>query len=256
METLALERPEDAPGLLIASLNRPEKLNAVNGQMYRDLQQVCRDLQDDGSVHAVMFTGTGRAFSSGADVSRPAPEEPPLPPPPPVDAFTRRLRGAAGNRTADLIEGLDQVTVAAVNGLAIGGAVALLAAADIRIAAESAWFSLPEMERGIPLGLGALPRLVRAVGPARALELIACGERFTAAEALAWGFVNHVYSDAEFRERAKGFAASLAAKDPLALGLIKTSINAIAQVTTPSALAFADRDLLSLAGLARQRGQQ
>ena len=109
-ETLTLERPEDAPGLLVVSLNRPERLNATNPQMEHDLQQVCRELQEDGSVRVVMLTGTGRAFSSGADIKRdPSPEG--YVPPPGTHAKGDWQVASDGAfealEDADLIRGLD-----------------------------------------------------------------------------------------------------------------------------------------------------
>lgn len=256
METLEIEQPEDTPGLMIVSLNRPEKLNPFNAQMYQELQQVCHNLHENGGVRVVMLTGTGRAFSSGAEIRRPgSPESEGASTPSPPEPFAQRLRGGLANRVCDLVEGLDQVTIAAVNGLAVGGAVPFLAAADMRVAAESAWFSLPEINMGAPLALGSLPRLVRAMGTARTLELVLMGDRFSSRDALSWGLVNHVYPDDEFQARSRELAAAIAAKPPLALALLKSSVRAIGQVTTPPAMSFADRDLLSLASLSR-RSQQ
>ena len=159
METLLVERSAELPGLVTITLNRPDKLNAINGAMHRDLQQACRDLQDDSEARVVILTGAGRAFSAGADLgtSNPAPRAT-------RTVLEERRQSGQGNRTSAAIEGLDQVTIAAVNGLAIGGAVVFLACVDIRLAAESAWFSIPEVDLDIPLTWNALPRLMRELG--------------------------------------------------------------------------------------------
>jgi enoyl-CoA hydratase/carnithine racemase len=162
------------------------------------------------------------------------------------------LRGNGGNRTCALIEGLDQVTIAAVNGLAIGGAVSILASMDIRLAARSAWFSIPEADLGIPIAWNALPRLVRELGPARTKELVMTCSRFSSEEAMAWGFVNRVYPDEELLPRATEMAQSLLAKNEFAIAVIKSTVSAIAQITTPTQITFTDRDLLTLA---RRLGQ-
>src|SRR5579863_6475579 len=122
-------------------LNRPEKLNAISPRMHAELQEVCAQLRVDTTTRVVIFTGAGRAFSAGADLDdrvlwEKGPEDP-------LEA--RHLAGT-GNRTSAAIESLDQVTIGAINGLAIGGAVVFLASMDLRLAADSAWFSIPEIE--------------------------------------------------------------------------------------------------------------
>ncbi|WP_343396591.1 enoyl-CoA hydratase/isomerase family protein [Candidatus Amarobacter glycogenicus] len=111
------------------------------------------------------------------------------------------------------IEGLDQVTIGAVNGLAIGGAVVFLSCMDIRLASESAWFSIPEVDLDIPLTWNALPRLMRELGPARTKELVMSCDRFSSEDALRWGFLNHRVPDGEALPRARTLAEKLLKKD-------------------------------------------
>jgi len=261
LETILVERSAELSGLVTITLNRPEKLNAINGAMHRELQQACRDLQDDAAARVVILTGAGRAFSAGADLgsstSAPRPSSAAAPGARPAQAprpgrtvLEERLQSGQGNRTAAAIEGLDQVTIAAVNGLAIGGAVVFLACVDIRLAADSAWFSIPEVDLDIPLTWNALPRLMRELGPARTKELVMTCDRFSAADALRWGFLNHVVPAADLLSRAHDLAAKLLAKDPLALALTKSATNALASAMVPANVTYSDREHLMLSRLA------
>lgn len=240
METLLVERDAEHPALLTVTLNRPEKLNAINAAMHRDIQRLCLDLQTDHQTRVVILTGASRAFSSGADLSAARPNAP-------RDLLEERMIAGMGNRTSALLEGLDQVTIGAINGLTIGGAVVFAACLDIRLAAESAWFSIPEVDLDIPLTWNALPRLMRELGPARTKELVMACDRFSSADALRWGFVNHVVPDADLMHRARALALKLLAKNPLALALTKSTCNALAEAMVPAGVTHADRDYLLLA---------
>jgi len=202
METLLIERDAALPGLTTITLNRPEKLNAINVTVHQELQQVCRELQDDYDTRVVIVTGAGRAFSSGAEITSRQEGRP-------ANDLDRRLRVGMGNRTCALLESLDQVTIGAINGLTIGGGVVFASCLDIRLAAESAWFSIPEVDIELPLTWGALPRLMRELGPARTKELVMTCDRFTSAQALEWGFVNHVYPDDQLLPEARALAGKL-----------------------------------------------
>jgi enoyl-CoA hydratase/carnithine racemase len=255
METIQVEHDEELAGLATIRLSRPEKLNAINGTMHRELQAACVELRADTSVRVIIMTGEGRAFSAGADlgnrregdVSRASP-----PASGPRDALAERWQAGMGNRTCEALDALDQVTIGAVNGLAVGGAVVFLACLDIRLAAESAWFSIPEVDLDIPLTWNALPRLMREIGPARTRELVMTCDRFTAAEAERWGFVNRVYPDAGLREQARALAKKLLDKDALALSLTKTTTRALANQMVPLDATHADRDYLLLPRLFRE----
>jgi enoyl-CoA hydratase/carnithine racemase len=252
VETLLVQRDTELHGLVTITLNRPEKLNAISGAMHRDLQQACRELQDDSEARVVILTGAGRAFSAGADLGG-GPREPGRSPLPAryasTSALEERLQSSVGNRTAAALEGLDQVTIGAVNGLAIGGAVVFVACVDLRLAAQSAWFSIPEVDLDIPLTWNALPRLMRELGPARTKELVMTCDRFSAEDALRWGFLNHVVPDAELLPRARELAAKLLAKDPMSLVLTKSATNALAAAMVPANVTYADREHLMLSRL-------
>jgi len=183
-------------GIAWLTLNRPEKKNAINRQMHLELQAVCRSLADDFETRVVILSGEGGFFSSGADTSewRDAGSS---------NELEVRHTSGIGSRTSAAIEGLDQITIAAVQGFAVGGAVVLTACCDLRVAGESAWFSIPEVELGLPLGWNALPRLAREIGHARALELTITCERFSSAKAYEYGLVTHLTSDDEVEAKAR-----------------------------------------------------
>ncbi|MBA4181379.1 MAG: enoyl-CoA hydratase/isomerase family protein [Anaerolinea sp.] len=257
METILIQRDEQLRGLVTITLNRPEKLNAINFRMHQEVQEACRQLADDAVARVVILTGAGRAFSAGADLGGRSSEAPRAlaAANEQADPLAERIRNSAGNRTAAALESLPQVTIGAVNGLAIGGAVVFLACVDIRLAAESAWFSIPEVDLDIPMTWNSLPRLMRELGPARTKELVMTCDRFSADDALRWGFVNHRVPDAELMPRARALAEKLLAKDPMSLAMTKSTMNALAESLIPAHVTHQDPDYLGYARLlARERG--
>lgn len=258
METLRLERDPELHGLATITLARPEKLNAISFRMHNDVLDVCRELSGDASTRVVIVTGEGRAFSAGADIGQRrqvVDDAPPVVTPPARTPLEERLGATIGNRSSAALESLDQVTIGAVNGLAIGGAVVWLSCLDIRIADQSAWFSIPEVDLDIPLTWNALPRLMRELGPARTKELVMACDRFSADDALRWGFVNHVVPDGQSVAKARELAAKLLAKDPMSLALTKSTTNALANLMVPVEATHSDRDYLVLSRLLRsERG--
>jgi enoyl-CoA hydratase/carnithine racemase len=239
LETVRVERDAELPGLMTVTLDRPEKLNAINVQMHDDLQQVCRDLQDDHETRVVILTGAGRAFSSGADLASVRAGQP-------KNDLDRRLRVHIGGRTSAMLERLDQVTIGAINGVAIGGAVVFASCMDLRVAAKSAWFSIPEVELDLPLTWQALPRLMRELGPARTKELVMTCDRFSSAEALQWGFLNRVVPDAKVLAESRKLAAKLLSMDPLTLAMTKSATNALARMMVPEEVNWSDADVMLL----------
>lgn len=245
-ETLLVER-EDA--VMTVRLNRPQKRNAINNQMHRELQHLCAELHEDFDTRVVVLAGAGTSFSAGADTSewgRPGPD----------NELELRHQSAIGSRTCNALDSLDQITIAALHGHAVGGGAVLAVCCDFRVAAQSAWFSIPEVELGIPLSWNALPRLAREVGHARALELTVVCERFTAQQALDWGFVTHLVPDGEEMNAAQEIAAKIAAKPPLPVAMTKASIRAIRRGTEQGEVAYSDGDLLLLSRLMQQRARR
>ena len=244
MQTLIIESDSELQGLTTVTLNRPEKLNAINPKMHAELQEVCSQLRGDTSTRVVIFTGAGRVFSAGADL-----KDRVLWGEGPADPLQARHLAGTGNRTSAALEALDQVTIGAINGLAVGGAVVFLASLDLRLAAESAWFSIPEIDIDIPLTWDGLPRLMRELGPARTKELVMTGDRFSAQEALQWGFLNRITADQDVLSSARKLAAKLLAKDAMSLALTKSTTSALANMMVPGEVTHNDREYLMLAML-------
>ena len=236
-QTLEL-RVEGALGRLI--LNRPERLNALGATSLRELAQAARFFDEQPEVRVVIVSGRGRAFSAGADlhdtpVSGASPKSG-LPWP------LRREAGQLGLRMADAIESMRAVTVAQVQGYAVGGGLVLLAACDLRVAAEDAVFSIPEIDLGIPLAWGGIPRLVREIGPALTKELVMTCRRFTPAEARAAGFLNRVVPAAALEAEVEALARELLEKPSVPLTVTKEHVNSVARAMGAGRTAFADGD--------------
>lgn len=244
-------RDAQLDGLLTITLNRPEKLNALNVDLHDQLQAVLAELETDHSARVVILTGAGRAFSAGADLASRRSG-------PPVNDIDRLARVHIGGRTCQMLDRLPQVTIGVANGLAVGGAVLFLSCCDLRLASSSAWFSIPEVELDIPLTWQGLPRLMRELGPARTKELVMTCNRFSAEEAEAWGFVNHVHPDDELPDAVRALAERLLSMDPLSLASTKRACAALQNLLVPAEATWSDAELMLLAyreKAARERRQ-
>lgn len=242
-ETLKLDRDG---ALLTVRLNRPEKRNAINRQMHADLQDLCHKLRDDTDTRVVIFSGEGDVFSAGADTSE-------WGDPGSSNELEVRHVSGVGSRTSGDIENLSQVTIAAVRGLAIGGGLVFVACCDLRVAGESAWFSIPEVELGLPLGWNALPRLAREMGHSRALELTITCERFDAGRAYEYGLVTHLEPDDGVEAKARALADAIIANPALPVALTKATMRAIKRGSEMGDAAYSDQDMLLYTRLMAQR---
>jgi enoyl-CoA hydratase/carnithine racemase len=242
-ETLKIDRDG---ALMLIRMNRPEKRNAINRQMHTELQDICHKLTDDFQTRVVILAGEGAGFSSGADTSewREAGSG--------NDLEVRHTSGT-GSRTSAAIENLGQVTIAAVHGFAVGGALVLASCCDLRVAGESTWFSIPEVELGLPLGWNALPRLAREMGHARALELTITCDRFAAAKAYEYGLVTHLSPDGEEETAARELAAKIIERPALPVALTKATMKSIKRGTEMGDAVYSDADLLLYSRLMNQR---
>lgn len=205
MSTIIHDRRE---GYSVLTLNRPDKLNALNRELLDALYEAIESIRDDRSIRAVLITGAGtKAFAAGADIAELSA----------CDSYNGALFAEHGQRVFSAIERLGKPVVAAVNGFALGGGCELAMACHIRLASSVAWFGQPEINLGIIPGYGGTQRLPRLVGHARAYELILLGDKIDAQEAYRIGLVNRVYSPEELLPAAEHVMSSLAAKAPLAL---------------------------------------
>jgi enoyl-CoA hydratase/carnithine racemase len=224
------------------TLNRPERLNAVGATMMRDLIAAAAFFDGLLDVRVVIVSGAGRAFCAGADL-----QDSPM-----GGASSRsgkswaerREIGQLGLRMADALEGMRAVTIAQVHGFAVGGGLVLAAVCDLRVAADDVVFSIPEVELGIPLAWGGIPRLVREIGPALTKELVMTCRRFTPAEAKAAGFLNRVVPAQQLAAEVEALAARLLEMPTVPVTITKEHVNSVARAMGAGSTAFADGDAL------------
>jgi enoyl-CoA hydratase len=220
------------------TLNRPERRNSLSDAMLTDLGRVVTELRDDASTRVVILTGAPPVFSAGADAGLKSS----------MSAEERRHAMASRKsqfrrlfeRVNTMLEGLEQITVCAVNGHAVGGGWGLTLACDFRIAAAEAQFWIPEVDLGVPLGVASTTRFVRLVGPARAKEIILECRRYSAEEARSLGLVNRVVPANDLMKHSREFAQMLLAKPFRPLAEMKARINAIARTATPEVNAMTE----------------
>ncbi len=214
-EFLTVER---AAHVATITINRPDKLNALNAKVVDELarafDELSADLSSGDAVRAAILTGAGRAFAAGADIAAMAEMTP-------VEA---RRFAAAGQAICAKIEAAPFPVIAAVNGFALGGGCEIALACDFIVAADVAKFGQPEVTLGILPGFGGTQRLLRRVGVARARELIYTGDVIGAEQALAIGLVSTVVPAAELTARAKDLATKIASRGPLAVAASKRVI--------------------------------
>lgn len=193
-DILLVERRE---AVAVVTLNRPDSLNALSRDLWTELRRTVTELDRDEAVRAIVLTGAGRAFSSGADLSGA-----------PSDA-EETVRVYA-NPLIEVVAAATTPVVVAVNGVAAGAGFSVALAGDLRVAATTASFQLPFAKIGLVPDAGATWFLPRAVGPARAAELALTGRKLGAEEALAWGLVNEVVEVERVVERAIELATTIA----------------------------------------------
>ena len=216
-ENMILEKEE---GVAILTLSRPDKLNAMTTKMWRDLPRIINNVREDDEIKVLILTGVGRAFCVGSDVG---------------DRLANRIEGKKIETTrkdllepvgywAYLIRSLDKMTIAAINGMAVGAGLSLALLCDIRIASEKARFGAVWVKMGLIADLGATYTLPRTVGTSKALELMTSGEIIDAREAERIGLVTKVSSHNELMKVAKDLATKLAKGPSIAIELMKRGV--------------------------------
>ena len=220
---------ETRDGVAIVTVNRPEKLNALNDRTVDELDQAFSAIGGDPDVRGVILTGAGeKAFVAGADIGELATQSP-------VDGRERSLRG---QRMLDRIEGLGKPVLAAVNGFALGGGCELAMACHVRVASENARLGTPEVKLGIMCGYAGTQRLARLVGKGRALELLLTGEMVDAQEALRIGLVNKVVAKEQLLAETEALLGKMLANGPLSLRFTLDAVNRGLQMPFPEAQTY------------------
>jgi enoyl-CoA hydratase len=211
MSDPTLHLSEAAPGVQVVAFARPQAANALSTAMGLELMETWTRLAGDDSVRAVVVTGQGKMFCAGADLKE-------------RNGMSDEDWALQHRLFEDMIRAqlaCPFPLIAAVNGAAMGGGAEMAMACDFAMAAETARFGLPEVGLGIIPGLGGTQLLTRAVGQRRAADLLMSGRHITAAEALAYGLVNEVWTAEELLEKAVERAVLIASKAPLSVRALK-----------------------------------
>ena len=217
-----------ADHIALVTINRPDKLNALNTTVIRELGEMAEQVARDDAIHGLVITGAGaKAFVAGADISEIAEQGP-------LDGTERSVAGQAVFRK---IETLGKPVIAAVNGFALGGGCELAMACHLRLASENAKFGQPEVKLGISPGYGGTVRLPRLVGRGRALELLLTGAMIDAAEAHRIGLVNRVVAGADLLPEAIALMKQIRANGPLAVRACLALVDGTADLPLDAALA-------------------
>ena len=219
------------------TLNRPEKLNPLSTQTLQELAGAARYFDERPEVKIVIVSGKGRAFSAGADLSSFSGHS----------ELSSQETGEIGRQMADAIEGMRALAIAEIQGWCVGGGLVLAAACDLRIVAKNTRFSIPEVDLGIPLAWGGIPRLVREIGPALTKELVLTCRPFDAAEAKSAGFVNQIVPADELSATVQRLAESLSEKASLTLLATKRHVNAVTDQMVGTMRSWSDADGLAVA---------
>ncbi len=235
-ETLRVE-VDDRIGRL--TLTQPAKLNPLGTVPLREIAEAARWF-DTTSASVVIVTGEGRAFSSGFDLREFAGTDSPT-------SASSRDQADLGRLMAEAMERMSALSIAAIKGPCVGGGVVLAGVCDLRVAADDTVFSIPEVDLGIPLAWGGIPRLVREIGPAFTRELVLTCRPFGPDEAKALGFVNRVVPRAELESAVDELAGQLARKAPSVVRATKRQVNEALEDMAPTVGAWADADLLGAA---------
>lgn len=202
------------PGIGTITINRPEKLNALNSTVHREGVAALEDLGADDSIRVVVITGAGqKSFMAGADISE-------------FEGHTPTSQRAVfqGATLFNSIDVFPKPVIAMINGFCLGGGNELALACDLRVCSENAKFSQPEINLGLIPGGGGTQRLTRLIGEGRAMELMLTGEMIDAPTALSFGLVNHVFTQEELQEKTMQLAEKIASKAPIALQFAKEAV--------------------------------
>lgn len=236
MQNVTIERHGH---VALVRFDRHGNLNAFDQDTILALTDVARAFHDDVETRAVVLTGAANAFSAGIDLKDPATWSEA------DNDVVLRQRSYRGVRLCQAWEDMPQVTIAAIEGLAVGAGVAIALACDWRVLASDAYLYVPEVKIGLNLQWGALPRLISLVGPARAKRIVLLCEKMAAQKALDWGLAEEVTDRGHAVERALELAGLVAEMPPATTAMVKEAINATAYALH-RASAFADADQSSL----------
>jgi enoyl-CoA hydratase len=208
-------------GTFIITINRPDKLNALNKDVIEDLCNAIDEVYNNREIKTAILTGAGeKAFVAGADITE-------------FGSLNKEsgsaLAAKGGKNVFDKIENAPKPIIAAVNGFALGGGCELTMACHFRVASENAKFGQPEVNLGLIPGYGGTQRLTQLIGKGKAMELLMTADLISADEAKALGLVNHVFPQSELLTKAKEIAQKIQTKAPIAISKIIECVNEAAK---------------------------
>ena len=236
--------------IAVVRFDRGDRLNALSAEAMRELRAAAQSFEDDPATSVVILTGTPHGFSAGFDLK---------------DAEGReRTRLGLGERRAALMVGprmcrawydMEQVTICAIEGHCIGGGAALAVSLDFRICGASAHFRIPEVELGMNMSWGSVPRILQLIGPARTKQAVICAsDRISAAQAEKWGLAEEVVEDGQAFAAAFAFAERIAAQPPIPTMMTKTTVNRLSGALDDLA-SHMDRDQFALTNLSEDHAE-
>lgn len=239
MTTYNYLKTEYADHVAVVTLNRPERRNALDFELLSELEACANAFRNDTQTRAIIFTGAGKHFSSGADLEylRAVHRQP---------MIEKRRQIRLGERVFHALLDIEQITICAWNGAALGGAACIATALDLRIGSEDCFVQYPEIDLAMNLMWQCLPRTTRLVGESRAIRLAVGGEKVTAPTMLAWGMLEEIVARDQLLTRAHEMAAHYASKPPVGAQMIKRSVNAVGSKLDRAMMhADADQHLLT-----------
>lgn len=213
-DTLKLDTDED--GIAVLTINRPDKLNALNNQVLEELKQAADHVESSEKIRVLILTGAGeKAFVAGADIRELNS----------LDKKSGKKQSELGQKVFSTLENCSKPVIAVVNGYALGGGAELAMACHVRVAEENAVFGLPEVGLGLIPGYGGTQRLPQLVGKSKAMEMILTGGQMKAEEALTSGLVGQVAPQGKGVEAAKKLAGKMLKNGPVALAKAIVAVN-------------------------------
>ena len=217
------------------TLNRPDKLNALSRQLMIEIVELGAWLKLREDIRVMIFSGAGRSFCAGFDLNDFSSAS---------DGETPRQAADLGRLATNALTDVPQLTIAAVHGHCVGGGVVFVAACDLRVATNETTFIIPEVDLGIPLAWGGIPRLVREIGPALTKELVLTCRPFGADEAKSIGFINQVVPPGDLETTVTELAENLASKTLYSLHSTKQQVNAVMEEIAGTGRSAGDADML------------
>ena len=225
----------------IVTLNRPDRFNALSIDLMTEIKKTAEAFHDDVETRVVIFTGAGKHFSAGRDLKDPKTTRVGE-----ASLLARQREYSIGPNMIRALNEVRQITIAAINGAALGGAGCIVTALDFRIGADDCLVGYPEAALGFPLSWTGLPPCVRLIGPARAKRMVILAQKENAQTLLDWGYLDEAVPADKLMERALQMAGEYAAAPPIAAQMVKRSVNAISSALDP-AIMHMDSDQVLLA---------